>query len=120
VAALVITSSPARGQNLAHQQQIKQHEQKLAEVRAAKSRAGEAAGLLLVGSLYSQAGQKQKGLDSFTQALSVERELGNRVGEAAALDSIGSVYNGRRRWNISPRHCPYCGKWATAMGKRWH
>src|ERR1035438_3722911 len=60
LAACVMASSPAQGQNQTQQEEMTQHEQKLAAARAAKDQKEEAQQLLDLGQVYSQAGQKQK------------------------------------------------------------
>ena len=93
LAAFVTTACLAGGQNQAQQEQIKQHEQKLAEARAAKNQNEEAQQLLDLGLLYSTAGKIQKALECDTQALTTAREVKSRSIEAAALDDSSTVYS---------------------------
>ena len=66
-----MSGPPAWGQATTLQKQISDHEQKLAEARAAKSQKDEAAELLSVGDLHWQAGEMQKALDADNQALGI-------------------------------------------------
>jgi len=68
-AACFVRCSPAWGQSPTLQEQIKQHGQKLAEARAAKSQKDEAFQLLSLGLLYSTGGEKQRALEVDVQAL---------------------------------------------------
>jgi len=92
-AACLMGCSPARGQVPTLQDQITQHEQKLAEARAAKSQKDEALQLFSLGSLHRQAGDMQRALEYYNQALPIARELGDRRGEGLTLYNIGLVYD---------------------------
>jgi tetratricopeptide (TPR) repeat protein len=92
-AACFMRCSPARGQSSTLQEQIKQHEQKLAGARAAKSQKDEAVQLLSLGLLYSTAGEKQRALEVDNQASAISRELKSRPFEALNLNNIGLVYD---------------------------
>jgi CHAT domain-containing protein/Tfp pilus assembly protein PilF len=91
--ACAITTSPGRGQNPLQLEQIKQHELKLAESRAAKDQKEEAQQLLDLGAVYSEAGKKEKALEYDNQGLTISRDQKLRSIEAAALNDIGSVYS---------------------------
>jgi hypothetical protein len=62
--------------------QIAQHEQKLAQARAANQSRDEATELNALASLYRQTGKTQMALDDCTQALQIEQSAGNRIGVA--------------------------------------
>jgi tetratricopeptide (TPR) repeat protein len=80
-------------QNSTLQDQIIQHERKLAEARAAKSQEDEASELYSFGFLHQRAGELQKALENYNQELPLRRALGDRSGEATALLDIGEVYS---------------------------
>ena len=93
-AATTLASGPlAWAQASTLQKQISEHEQKLAEARAAKNQKDEASELLSLGDLHWQAGEMQKALDADNQALGLSRELKSRKLEAAALNGIGKAYS---------------------------
>jgi len=72
--------------------QIAQHEQTLADARAAKSQADEARELITLASLYRQTGERQRALDDCNLGLQIDRSAGNRLGEATALNMLGRIY----------------------------
>jgi CHAT domain-containing protein/Tfp pilus assembly protein PilF len=92
LAAFVMASSPAQGQNQAQQEEITQHEQKLAAA-AANDQKEEAQQLLDLGQVYSQAGKKQKALEYYNRALGIARELKSSSLEATALNDAGEIYS---------------------------
>ena len=61
--------------------------------RAVGDRAGEAATLNTIGSVYHSLGETQKALDFYNQALPIRRAVGDRAGEAETLNTIASVYD---------------------------
>jgi CHAT domain-containing protein len=71
--------------------QIDQHEQLLAQARAAGSQTDEARELIVLASLYRQTGDRQKALDDCNLGLQIDRSAGNRLGEAAALNMQGRI-----------------------------
>lgn len=75
------------------QDQIAQHEQRLAEARAEKHPKNETSELVALGALYQHAGDTQKAQDYFNQALDLWRRAGSRNGEALALNDIGRAYS---------------------------
>ena len=72
--------------------QTAQHEQTLAEARAAKHLRDVAAELNTLGGLYREAGDTQKALDDYNEALGIEHEAHNRGAEALTQDYIARVY----------------------------
>jgi len=82
----------AHGQAPTLQVQITQHEQKLADARAATRKRDEAVELNTLGTLYRQTGKPQKALEYYNQALAIEHSSGNRGSEALTLNDIGRVY----------------------------
>lgn len=85
-------TAPPAAQPLSLRDQITQHEQTLAQARAAGSTKDEMTELDTLGSLYLQAGDTQKAMDCFNQALAGWRGVHSRNGEALALDDLGRVY----------------------------
>jgi CHAT domain-containing protein/Tfp pilus assembly protein PilF len=86
------TASPT-GSPASLQEQITQHEQKLAAAHAAGSKKDEYTELDSLGGLHLEAGQTQKALDYYNQALQSWRKVSSRNGEALSLDGIGRVYS---------------------------
>jgi CHAT domain-containing protein/Tfp pilus assembly protein PilF len=82
-----------QGQSSSIQEQITQHEQKLAEARAAKNQKDEGTELYSIGSLYEQAGANQKAVEYFTQVLPLAHALGDTRGEGLTLYNLGQVYD---------------------------
>jgi CHAT domain-containing protein len=74
-------------------EQITQHEQKLAEAQAAGSAKDQNTELGTLGSLHLQAGDTQKALDYYNQALAGWRRVHSRNGEALILNDMGRVYD---------------------------
>jgi CHAT domain-containing protein len=72
--------------------QIAQHEQTLAEARGAKHLHDVAAELNTLGGFYREAGDTQKALDDYNEALGIEQDAHNRGGEALTQDYIARVY----------------------------
>jgi CHAT domain-containing protein len=72
--------------------QVKDHEQKLAEARSAKNYRNVAIELNTLGPLYRQIGQPQKALDAYNQALQIEQAGGNRSAQALTQSGIAKVY----------------------------
>jgi len=90
----ILTAAPPAGaQTSALQDQITQHEQKLAAARAARSRRQEGLELITLGYLYRQAGQMQAALDRLNGALTLSQNAGNQIGQAMALNTMGRVYS---------------------------
>jgi tetratricopeptide (TPR) repeat protein len=73
--------------------QINQHEQALAEARAARRVSDEGVELITLGYLYRQAGQMQKALNYLNEALSIEQNAGNHAAQAMAQNTMGRVYS---------------------------
>lgn len=88
----LVQSSPMRAQGVTLQQQVAQHQQKLAEARQAKNQANEATELSAIGVLYSKAGQNEEALDNFAQALTIEGALQHHSAEARTLLNVGLIY----------------------------
>jgi len=88
----LLASTTTHAQSAPVQDLIKQHEQKLADARAAQHAKDEGFELIILGSLYRQSGQMQKALDDLNQALSIEQRTGNRAAQAMALNTMGRVY----------------------------
>ncbi|MGA2418800.1 MAG: tetratricopeptide repeat protein [Candidatus Acidiferrum sp.] len=86
----LITCDPASAQVV--REQIAQHEQTLAEARAAKHVRDVATELNTLGGLYREAGDTQKALDYYNQALTIEHEGHNRGAAALTQDYIARVY----------------------------
>ncbi len=91
---LATASSPARTQTHSLQDEISQHEEKLRAARGARSMKEETSELVSLGSLHLQAGETQKAMECFDQALQAWRRLGNRNGEALTLNNMGKAYAG--------------------------
>ncbi len=90
-AACLLGRIPAWGQSPNLQDQIAQHEQKLAAARAAKRTRDEVPELNTLGSLYRQAGKPEKALVYYNQALSIEKSSNDVSVEALTLNDIGRV-----------------------------
>ena len=89
---LMTGTSAAWGQSGSLNDQVKDHEQKLAEARSAKNYRSVAIELNTLGPLYRQTGQPQKALDVYNQALQIERAGNSRSGEALTQSGIAKVY----------------------------
>ncbi|MGD0800997.1 MAG: CHAT domain-containing tetratricopeptide repeat protein, partial [Terracidiphilus sp.] len=86
-----ILAATASAQSIKLRDQIAQHEQKLAEARAASSLRNVAVELNNLASLYRQAGETQKALDDCNQALQIEESAGSRLGQALTQGIIGRI-----------------------------
>ena len=78
-------SSPVNGQ-------ITQHEQQLADARAAHRASDEGVQLITLGYLYRQAGKMQKALDCLNRALPIEQKAGNQGAQGMVQNIMGRVY----------------------------
>ena len=92
-AACLMRCSPAYAQNPTLQDQITQHEQKLAEASDAKNQKEEASELHSLGVLHWRAGEMQRALECDNQSLAISHSLGDRKGESTTLSNIGLVYS---------------------------
>ncbi len=72
--------------------QIKDHEQKLADARSAKNYRNVAIELNTLGATYRELGNTDKALDDYNQALAIERAGGSRAGQALTQNFIGRIY----------------------------
>src|ERR1039458_2493979 len=72
--------------------QITQHEQKLAGARAAHRASDEGVQLITLGYLYRQAGKMQKSLDCLNEALPIEQKAGNQGAQGMVQNILGRVY----------------------------
>lgn len=79
-------------QNGPVQDQINDHEQKLAQARASHDAKEQASELIALGYLYRQQGVMQKALGCLEEALPIEQHNGNKLGEAMVLNIEGRVY----------------------------
>ncbi len=83
-------TASARGSTL--QDQITQHERKLAAARSTQALREEVVELNTLGSLYRQVGESQKALDDCNQALVMETAGGNLPAQAFTQNIIGRIY----------------------------
>ena len=74
------------------QDQIAQHEQKLAAARASGSLREEATELNFLGMMYRQAGKPQKALEDLNAVLPIEQRAGNQAAQAMTENTMGRVY----------------------------
>jgi tetratricopeptide (TPR) repeat protein len=88
----LLAALPSRAQHSPLPQQIADHEQKLAQARAAQNKHNEAVELNTLANLYRQAGQPQKGLDACNQALQIEQAAGSRGSVALTQNTMGRIY----------------------------
>jgi CHAT domain-containing protein/Tfp pilus assembly protein PilF len=88
----LVASAAAHAQNAPVNDQIAQHEQKLAEARAAHRASDEGVQLITLGYLYRQAGKMQRALDCLNEAMPIEQGSGNQGGQAMAQNILGRVY----------------------------
>ena len=104
VAGCAANGSLAWGQAASLQDQITQGERNLAQARAARSRKDEGLQLYALGGLYSKAGNNQKALDCYQQALPIARQFGDRRAEGLTLFNIGAAYDalGRKQDALEP------------------
>jgi tetratricopeptide (TPR) repeat protein len=81
---LLMAATAASGQSGPLKDQINDHEQKLAEARAKKDIRSVAVELNTLGKFYREAGNTDKALDDYNQALAIEHSGSSRGSEAAA------------------------------------
>jgi CHAT domain-containing protein len=89
---LLAGASAARGQSGSLNDQIKNHEQRLAEAKSQKNLRNVAIELNTLGEFYREAGNTDKALDDYNQALTIEQKGNSRGGEALTENYIGRVY----------------------------
>jgi len=87
-----VYSENALAQRSSLQDQITQHEQKLAAARASGSLREEVSELNFLGLLYRQAGKPQKVLEDLNAVLPIEQRAGNQAAQAMTEDTMGRVY----------------------------
>ncbi|NEP12623.1 MAG: tetratricopeptide repeat protein [Symploca sp. SIO2C1] len=75
------------------QQAIAKLEESLPLWRVVGDKAEEGKTLNLIGSIYSNLGEKQQALEYYNQALPLRRTVGDKVGEAITLNNLGSYYH---------------------------
>ncbi len=93
VIAFLTAAGSAGAQTSALRDQIAQHEQKLAEARAAQNKRQEGLELIALGYLYRQAGKMKEALDRLNEALAMAQKSNNQTGQAMALNTMGRVYS---------------------------
>jgi tetratricopeptide (TPR) repeat protein len=74
------------------QQMISQHEQDLAQARAANRTSVVGTELNTLGELYRRAGNSQKGLDCLNEALAIEQKYHNRGAQAHTQTIMARIY----------------------------
>jgi CHAT domain-containing protein/Tfp pilus assembly protein PilF len=89
----LLAGTAAGAQTSPVQDQIKQHEQILADARVARRVNDEGFELITLGYLYRQAGQMQKALDRLNEAFQIEQREDNQPGQAMAQNTMGRVYS---------------------------
>lgn len=89
---MVLVVSAAMAQSAPVEDQIAQHEQKLAAARSAKNVRAEGTELNILGMLNREAGKPQKAVECLNDALTVERSMNNQPGQAMSEDILGRVY----------------------------
>jgi CHAT domain-containing protein/Tfp pilus assembly protein PilF len=89
----LLASTAAGAQSSPVQDQINQHEQVLADARAAHRVSDEGFELITLGYLYRQAGQMQKALARLNEAFQIEQREDNQPGQAMARNTMGRVYS---------------------------
>ncbi|MGA2673310.1 MAG: tetratricopeptide repeat protein [Terracidiphilus sp.] len=92
-AAGLAQPSLAPAQSSVLQDQIAQHERKLADARAAIQLRVVVSELNTLGSLYRQTGKMQKALEDCNQALLLEQSAGARGAEALTEGILGRIYS---------------------------
>ena len=99
----LLVATEALSQSSPLPDQIKLHEQTLAQARAAQHRSDEGIELITLGYLYRQAGQMRKALEDLNQALTLEESTGNQPAQAMTENTIGRVYSdlGQQRQALS-------------------
>ncbi len=90
--ALLTAAATVGAQSSRLQNQIDQHEHKLAEARAAHQTRDEVLELIALGYLYREAGKMQEALERLNEALPIEKKAGNQVSQAMTLNTLGRVY----------------------------
>jgi tetratricopeptide (TPR) repeat protein len=90
---VLIAATEARAQSSPVQNQIKLHEQMLAQKRAAHQMHEEGLELITLGYLYRQAGQMQTALEDLNEALRIEQSVDSQPGVAMTQNTIGRVYS---------------------------
>ena len=88
----LLASTAASAQSSPVQVQIVQHEQVLSEARAARRVSDEGVELITLGYLYRQAGNMQKALACFNEALLIEQNADNHAAQAMTKNNMGRVY----------------------------
>ena len=88
----LVAATAVNSQSSPVNDQIIQHEQKLAEARAAHRASDEGVQLITLGYLYRQAGKMQKALDCLNEALPIEQKAGNQGGQGMVQNILGRVY----------------------------
>jgi len=88
----LLATAAAQAQSGPVNDQIAQHEQKLAAARESRSMKEEATELNVLGFLYRQAGKMQKALDCLNEALSIEQNGSNHAAQAMTENTMGRVY----------------------------
>jgi CHAT domain-containing protein/Tfp pilus assembly protein PilF len=89
----LLVATEARTQSSPVQDQIKLHEQILAEKRAARQVQEEGLELITLGYLYRQAGQMRKAMEDLNEALAIEQSADNQPGVAMTQNTLGRVYS---------------------------
>ncbi len=77
-------------------QAIAKLEESLPLWRLVGDKAEEGKTLNLIGSIYSNLGEKQQALEYYNQALPLRRTVGDKLGEAITLNNLGSFYHDLR------------------------
>jgi CHAT domain-containing protein/Tfp pilus assembly protein PilF len=65
----------------------------LSKFQAAGDRHGQAITLSIIGSIYSEIGDRKQALEYYERSLPIRRELGDRKAEAVMLNNIGLAYS---------------------------
>ena len=89
----LLAATETRAQSSPLQNQIKLHEEILAQARAARHVSDEGFELITLGYLNRQSGQMRKALEYLNQALSIEQKTGNQAALAMTQNTIGRVYS---------------------------
>ncbi|MFB2880738.1 CHAT domain-containing protein [Floridanema aerugineum] len=74
-------------------QAIKKFEEALSLYRTVGNKAGEAVTLLVIGTVYSALGEKQKALEYYNQSLPLMPAVGDKKVEVVIFNNLGSVYD---------------------------
>ncbi len=91
-AGLAFAPAWALAQSGPLQQQIDQHEEKLAGARASQDAHSQAVELNTLANLYRQIGRPQKALEDCNQALEIEQAAGSQAGVAFTQNLMGRIY----------------------------